>query len=132
MVNVASVVACIRMERESARDSRGVHVVAMIPASSFPRVDPPLFLHPGCLSRPFTDQHHWPPPHETNEQTGNVQLSITNIHVRYEDDVTDPGHPFACGVTLEQLSASTVDENGEEAFVTTSPLSILRKARASL
>ncbi|RMZ56118.1 hypothetical protein APUTEX25_004542, partial [Auxenochlorella protothecoides] len=59
---------------------------------------------------------------------GNLQLSITNIHVRYEDDVTNPGHPFSCGITLDKLAAATVNDKGEEAFVTTTPLSLLRKA----
>lgn len=59
---------------------------------------------------------------------GNLQLSITNVHVRYEDDVTHRGHPFAFGLTLERVSGYTVDEAGREAFVTNSPLELLRKA----
>jgi vacuolar protein sorting-associated protein 13A/C len=59
---------------------------------------------------------------------GNLQLSITNVHVRYEDALTHPGHPFACGFLLEQISASTVDEVGRPTFVTTSALDLLRKA----
>lgn len=31
---------------------------------------------------------------------------------------SNPGHPFAAGITLERLSAVTVDENGKETFVT--------------
>ena len=34
------------------------------------------------------------------------------------------------GLTLESLSAHTVDEAGKEAFVTQDPLKLLRKARA--
>ncbi|KAL3132003.1 hypothetical protein ABBQ32_008624 [Trebouxia sp. C0010 RCD-2024] len=59
---------------------------------------------------------------------GNLQTSITNVHIRYEDDVSNPGVPFACGLTLEKLSAHTVDEDGNEAFVKDNPLSLLRKA----
>lgn len=59
---------------------------------------------------------------------GNLQLSITNLHVRYEDDVTNKGHPFACGVTLESIAGFTVDDLGRQAFVTSSPLDLLRKA----
>ena len=59
---------------------------------------------------------------------GNLQFSISNVHIRYEDAETHPGQPFACGATLERVSGSTVDEVGRAAFVTTSPLDLLRKA----
>ncbi|KAK2568113.1 Intermembrane lipid transfer protein VPS13C [Acropora cervicornis] len=35
----------------------------------------------------------------------NLQISVRNIHVRYEDSVTNPSSPFSVGVTLENLSA---------------------------
>ena len=41
---------------------------------------------------------------------------------------TPPGHPFACGLTLDRITGYTVDEHGREAFVTANPLSMLRKA----
>lgn len=59
---------------------------------------------------------------------GNLQFSISNVHVRYEDEETQPGQPFACGLTLEKMSGSTVDELGRPAFITSSPLDLLRKA----
>ncbi|KAK9908805.1 hypothetical protein WJX75_003140 [Coccomyxa subellipsoidea] len=59
---------------------------------------------------------------------GNLQLSISNIHVRYEDDTSNPGTTFAVGLTLESLRAHTVDESGKEAFVTQNPMKLLRKA----
>ncbi|KAI8878766.1 hypothetical protein K501DRAFT_124944, partial [Backusella circina FSU 941] len=40
----------------------------------------------------------------------NLQFSITNIHVRYEDDISTD-HRFAAGITLNELSAITTDEN---------------------
>ncbi|KDD73282.1 TM vesicle-mediated sorter chorein, partial [Helicosporidium sp. ATCC 50920] len=58
---------------------------------------------------------------------GNLQLHVTNVHVRYEDATSHPGHPFATGVTLASLVAATADEQGNESFVTASPLSLLRK-----
>ncbi len=39
--------------------------------------------------------------------------------------------PFACGLTLEQLSAHTVDEAGKPAFVKDNPLEMLRKVRTA-
>ncbi|XP_068165987.1 intermembrane lipid transfer protein VPS13A [Antennarius striatus] len=41
----------------------------------------------------------------------NVQVKISNIHVRYEDDVTNPNCPLSFGVSLKELSLQTADEN---------------------
>ncbi|XP_071611010.1 intermembrane lipid transfer protein VPS13C isoform X1 [Heliangelus exortis] len=41
----------------------------------------------------------------------NVQVKITGIHVRYEDDVTDPQCPISLGMTLSELSLLTTNEN---------------------
>eukprot|EP00062_Callorhinchus_milii_P002445 gi/632938634/ref/XP_007905785.1/ PREDICTED: vacuolar protein sorting-associated protein 13C [Callorhinchus milii] len=41
----------------------------------------------------------------------NLQIKITSIHVRYEDDITDPTRPISLGVTLRELSLQTADEN---------------------
>jgi len=35
----------------------------------------------------------------------NVQVTIKNVHIRYEDNISVPGHPFAVGVTLSSFSA---------------------------
>lgn len=51
---------------------------------------------------------------------------------RYEDDTTNPGHPFACGVTLDSIAGYTVDELGKEAFITNNPLQMLRKVGRGL
>jgi len=39
------------------------------------------------------------------------QLKVNEIHLRYEDDVTIPGHPFACGVTIKSVSAQSCGSN---------------------
>jgi hypothetical protein len=62
---------------------------------------------------------------------GNLQLRITNVHVRYEDTVSNPGHEFAVGVMLQEISAQTVDANGKPAFITTNVLQTLRKVGAA-
>ncbi|KAK7944308.1 hypothetical protein WMY93_000036 [Mugilogobius chulae] len=41
----------------------------------------------------------------------NLQVKISNIHLRYEDDVSDPERPLSMGVTLSELSLQTTDEN---------------------
>ncbi|XP_052241928.1 intermembrane lipid transfer protein VPS13A-like isoform X2 [Dreissena polymorpha] len=45
----------------------------------------------------------------------NIQVSVGRIHVRYEDTVTNPDHPFACGVMLKHISAYTTDMHWQPA-----------------
>lgn len=59
---------------------------------------------------------------------GNLKISISNVHVRYEDCITNPGHPFSTGITLAKLAAVTTDENGNETFDTSGALDKLRKS----
>ncbi|KAJ0970742.1 hypothetical protein J5N97_018701 [Dioscorea zingiberensis] len=58
---------------------------------------------------------------------GNLKLSITNIHIRYEDLESNPGHPFAAGATLSRLSAVTIDDFGKETFATGGALDRIQK-----
>ena len=50
----------------------------------------------------------------------NVQVSVQNIHIRYEDSISDPGHPFALGITLEGFDAVSTDENWKATFIQSS------------
>ncbi|CAL1397515.1 unnamed protein product [Linum trigynum] len=59
---------------------------------------------------------------------GNLKISISNVHVRYEDSSSNPGHPFSCGVTLAKLAAVTTDEEGNETFDASGALDKLRKS----
>ncbi|CAD7698400.1 unnamed protein product, partial [Ostreobium quekettii] len=59
---------------------------------------------------------------------GNLELRITNVHIRYEDDQTSPGQSFAFGFTLEELSAHTIDDQGNKTFVTAKNMMQVRKA----
>jgi hypothetical protein len=34
----------------------------------------------------------------------NLELSIRNIHIVYEDKTTKPNHPFALGITLNYIT----------------------------
>ncbi|KAI8839880.1 N-terminal region of Chorein, a TM vesicle-mediated sorter-domain-containing protein [Chytridium lagenaria] len=48
----------------------------------------------------------------------NLQITIKNIHIRYEDKVMKSSeHPLAVGITLSELSAVSTDENWNEAFI---------------
>ncbi|XP_067424979.1 intermembrane lipid transfer protein VPS13A isoform X2 [Emydura macquarii macquarii] len=41
----------------------------------------------------------------------NLQVKISNIHVRYEDDITNRNNPLSFGVSLQNLSLQTSDQN---------------------
>uniref|UniRef100_A0A6J0T466 Intermembrane lipid transfer protein VPS13A isoform X2 n=1 Tax=Pogona vitticeps TaxID=103695 RepID=A0A6J0T466_9SAUR len=41
----------------------------------------------------------------------NLQLKISNIHIRYEDDITNKDNPLSFGVSLQNLSLQTSDQN---------------------
>ncbi len=47
----------------------------------------------------------------------NLQVSIKNIHVRYEDSIAAPGHPFAIGLTLQEISAVSTDADWRPTFI---------------
>ncbi|KAF9229286.1 vacuolar protein sorting-associated protein 13 [Gyrodon lividus] len=47
----------------------------------------------------------------------NLQVTVKNIHVRYEDKISVPGHPFAAGITLAGFTARSVNEKWEPAFI---------------
>ncbi|KAI1084297.1 vacuolar protein sorting-associated protein 13 [Whalleya microplaca] len=47
----------------------------------------------------------------------NLQVTVKNIHVRYEDTISAPGHPFALGITLEEFSAVSTDGEWQPTFI---------------
>jgi vacuolar protein sorting-associated protein 13A/C len=47
----------------------------------------------------------------------NFQVTVKNIHIRYEDEVSVPGHPFAAGITLSGFTIISVDGKWEKAFI---------------
>ena len=57
----------------------------------------------------------------------NLQISIENIHIRYEDEVTTPNHAFAAWLTIRNVSAHTVDKNGNPDFVKSASFAEFRK-----
>ncbi|KAI8376296.1 uncharacterized protein BYT42DRAFT_594245 [Radiomyces spectabilis] len=53
----------------------------------------------------------------TTKIVDNLQFSMKNIHIRYEDSISDPGHPFAAGITLKELSAVSTDGEWNPTFI---------------
>jgi vacuolar protein sorting-associated protein 13A/C len=64
----------------------------------------------------------------------NIQVTVKNIHIRYEDKMSVPGvrditilsmlntnicvqHPFAAGITLAGFTTVSVDDKWEPAFI---------------
>lgn len=47
----------------------------------------------------------------------NLQVTIKNIHVRYEDEGVLTESPYALGFTLAELSATSTDENWKTSFI---------------
>ncbi|KAI0218945.1 Vacuolar protein sorting-associated protein 13 [Massospora cicadina] len=56
----------------------------------------------------------------------NLQVSIKNIHLRYEDNLSNDSQPFAIGLTLSEISAISTDENWQQALTNQSS-EIIRK-----
>ncbi|GAA5798753.1 hypothetical protein HPULCUR_004159 [Helicostylum pulchrum] len=52
-----------------------------------------------------------------NKVIDNVQFTMRNIHIRYEDHISDPGHPFSVGITLKELSALSTDDEWTPKFI---------------
>lgn len=53
----------------------------------------------------------------TNAIVDNLQVSIKRIHIRYEDSISAPGHPFALGLTLQEFSAVSTDKDWRPSFI---------------
>jgi len=47
----------------------------------------------------------------------NLQITVKNIHLRYEDSISAPGHPFAIGLTLEEFSAISTDGEWKPTYI---------------
>uniref|UniRef100_A0AAF5PWJ8 Ricin B-type lectin domain-containing protein n=2 Tax=Wuchereria bancrofti TaxID=6293 RepID=A0AAF5PWJ8_WUCBA len=48
----------------------------------------------------------------------NIQLVLTNVHIRYEDDITLSNNtPFACGVRIHNVSMQTTDSHWETGYM---------------
>ncbi|XP_050092629.1 intermembrane lipid transfer protein Vps13 isoform X2 [Anopheles aquasalis] len=67
----------------------------------------------------------------TAQIVNNVQIKISDIHIRYED-ATTTGQPFAFGVTLSDLTVHTTDENWVHTLVTDSVTKVYKMAQLEM
>jgi len=47
----------------------------------------------------------------------NLEVTITNVHIRFEDSMSIPGITYAAGITLQSFAIATCDEHWNIAFV---------------
>jgi vacuolar protein sorting-associated protein 13A/C len=52
-----------------------------------------------------------------NRIIDNVQITVSKVHIRYEDKLSVPGHPFSAGITLDGFSAVSTDEHWEPVYI---------------
>eukprot|EP00842_Homolaphlyctis_polyrhiza_P006737 jgi/Hompol1/7064/HPOL_002423-RA len=67
----------------------------------------------------------------TTKLIDNLQISISNIHIRYEDPSISTKIPFSVGFTLAELSAVSTDENWNPDAVQTDQAYIYKLLRLS-
>ncbi|PWN54382.1 hypothetical protein IE53DRAFT_157097 [Violaceomyces palustris] len=59
----------------------------------------------------------------------NLQITVRNIHIRYEDELSNPEHPFSAGITLAEFSAVSTDANWNPTFIQNSAEGIHKLAK---
>ena len=47
----------------------------------------------------------------------NIEITLTNVHIRYEDSLTIPGTTISAGITIASITLVTTDDYWNEAFV---------------
>ena len=47
----------------------------------------------------------------------NLQIFIKSVHMRYEDNISNPSSPFSFGITLQSFEAETTNDNWVPAFL---------------
>ena len=48
-------------------------------------------------------------PKEVRELYKSVQITINQLHVRYEDDYYNPGSPYAWGIVIDEVVVETTN-----------------------
>ncbi|WAR08719.1 VP13D-like protein [Mya arenaria] len=57
----------------------------------------------------------------------NLQLNVSDVHLRYEDAITNPSCPFACGIVIKSLTAQSTDDSWTPKFVSRSVVDLMHK-----
>uniref|UniRef100_A0A1I7VNQ7 Ricin B-type lectin domain-containing protein n=1 Tax=Loa loa TaxID=7209 RepID=A0A1I7VNQ7_LOALO len=71
-----------------------------------------LLSYWGLPNRDSASEQNWWGASLVSAIVNNIQLVLTNVHIRYEDDMTLPNNaPFACGVRMRNVSMQTTDSH---------------------
>uniref|UniRef100_T1J4D0 UBA domain-containing protein n=1 Tax=Strigamia maritima TaxID=126957 RepID=T1J4D0_STRMM len=57
----------------------------------------------------------------------NIQVKINDVHLRYEDEITNPNQSFAWGITIESLSVQSANEIWSAKFTSRDVNQVTRK-----
>lgn len=63
-----------------------------------------------------------------NTISDNIILSLKNVHIRYEDPISNPAAPFALGLTLEKLVLQPCDSHWIKSFITLEQKKAIQKS----
>lgn len=53
----------------------------------------------------------------TSTIVDNIEITLTNVHIRYEDTMTIPGSCFSFGLTLDTFTLTTRNKDWKETFI---------------
>uniref|UniRef100_A0A915ASC0 Vacuolar protein sorting-associated protein 13D n=5 Tax=Parascaris univalens TaxID=6257 RepID=A0A915ASC0_PARUN len=76
-----------------------------------------LLLNAGLPTEDDRAQQSWWGASLVSAVVNNVQLILTNVHIRYEDDTTVEGTPFCCGVRIHNVSVQTTDSRWKAGYM---------------
>ncbi|VDM43833.1 unnamed protein product [Toxocara canis] len=76
-----------------------------------------LLLNAGLSTEDDRVQQSWWGASLVAAVVNNIQLILSNVHIRYEDEVTLGGTPFCCGVRIHKVSVHTTDSHWKSGYM---------------
>lgn len=77
-----------------------------------------LMFNAGLPSKNESAEQNWWGASLVSAVVNNIQLILTNVHIRYEDGTTIPdGTPFACGIRVHNVSVQTTNSQWKPGFM---------------
>ena len=61
----------------------------------------------------------------------NIEISVSNVHIRYEDSISIPGHVISAGLTLNEFIVASADDNWQQRPAATPRLVSIRSEKFS-
>jgi hypothetical protein len=77
-----------------------------------------LLTKSGASPKEYPNQNQWWGASLVSTVVSNIQLILTNVHIRYEDDKTLPtSKPFGFGIRIQNISVQTTNAQWKPGFV---------------